>query len=125
MIDGRQHSAFAMTEPSGAGSDAGQLRTEAVLDGTAYSAAGLKWLIIGARGGGTWIVMARVRPNEHGADGPTLFPARGDAPGIELERVMNSMDRNYVEGNIVRFCAWRPRRSSARSATPSGTRSSG
>ena len=48
--------------------------------------------------------MARVAPNAHGADGPTLFLCEGDTPGIELERVMNTMDRNYVEGHgVVRF----------------------
>ena len=41
---------------------------------------------------------------ENGADGPTLFLCDGDTPGIELERVMNTMDRNYVEGHgVVRF----------------------
>ena len=48
--------------------------------------------------------MARVAPNNHGADGPTLFLCDGQTPGIELERVMNTMDRNYVEGHgVVRF----------------------
>ena len=36
--------------------------------------------------------------------GPTLFLCDGDAPGIVIERVMNSMDRNYVQGHaVVRF----------------------
>ena len=36
--------------------------------------------------------------------GPTLFLCDGQTPGIELERVMNTMDRNYVEGHgVVRF----------------------
>jgi len=108
VIDGRQRSVFAMTEPGGAGSDPGQLKTEAVYqsgpDGEQYVINGRKWLITGANGALTWIIMARVAPNSHGADGPTLFLCDGQTPGIELERVMNTMDRNYVEGHgVVRF----------------------
>ena len=104
VIDGRQRSVFAMTEPDGAGSDPNQLATEAVFDGTDYVINGLKWLITGANKARTWIIMARVAPNSHGADGPTLFLCAGQTPGIELERVMDTMDRNYVEGHgVVRF----------------------
>jgi acyl-CoA dehydrogenase len=104
VIDGRQRSVFAMTEQGGAGSDPSQLLTDASFDGTEYRLNGRKWLITGANGAMTWIVMARVLPNEFGPDGPTLFLAHGDADGIEVERVMNSMDRNYVEGHgVVRF----------------------
>ncbi len=101
VIDGRQRSVFAMTEPGGAGSDPNQLATEAVFDGTDYVINGLKWLITGANGARTWIIMARVAPNDFGADGPTLFLCDGQTEGIELERVMNTMDRNYVEGHGV------------------------
>ena len=104
VIDGRQRSVFAMTEPGGAGSDPGQLKTEAVFDGSEYVINGRKWLITGANGAKTWIIMARVAPNSHGADGPTLFLCDGDTPGIELERVMDTMDRNYVQGHgVVQF----------------------
>lgn len=104
VVEGHQRSVFAMTEPDGAGSDPGQLKTEAVFDGTHFTINGLKWLITGANGAKTWIIMARVAPNAHGADGPTLFLCEGDTPGIEIERIMNSMDRNYVEGHgVVRF----------------------
>ena len=104
VIDGRQRSVFAMTEPGGAGSDPNQLATEAVYDGADYVINGRKWLITGANGARTWIVMARVAPNEHGADGPTLFLCDGNTPGIELERVMDTMDRNYVEGHgVIQF----------------------
>jgi acyl-CoA dehydrogenase len=101
VIDGRQRSVFAMTEPEGAGSDPNQLSTEAVFDGTDYVINGRKWLITGASGAKTWIIMARVAPNSHGADGPTLFLCEGETAGIEIERIMNTMDRNYVEGHGV------------------------
>ena len=104
VIDGRQRSVFAMTEPDGAGSDPDQLKTEAVFDGEQYVINGRKWLITGANGARTWIIMARVAPNAHGGDGPTLFLCDGRTSGIELERVMDTMDRNYVEGHgVVRF----------------------
>jgi acyl-CoA dehydrogenase len=104
VVDGRQRSVFAMTEPGGAGSDPNQLATEAVFDGTDYVINGRKWLITGANGARTWIIMARVAPNPHGPDGPALFLCDGQRQGIELERVMNTMDRNYVEGHgVVRF----------------------
>ena len=99
VIDGRLRSVFAMTEPGGAGSDPSQLKTAAHADGDEYVINGLKWLITGARGAGTWIVMADVVDG-----GPTLFLTTGDNPGIRIERIMNSMDRNYVEGHaVVRF----------------------
>src|SRR5689334_3732590 len=99
VIDGEQRSVFAMTEPGGAGSDPGQLATSAVGDGADYVINGLKWLITGANGAMTWIIMADLEDA-----GPTLFLCRGDAPGIVIERTMDTMDRNYVEGHgVVRF----------------------
>lgn len=104
MIRGERRSVFAMTEPDGAGSDPGQLKTAAVFDGSGYTISGRKWLITGAEGAKTWIIMARVAENPHGPSGPTLFLCEGGTPGIVIERRMNSMDRNYVEGHaVVRF----------------------
>jgi acyl-CoA dehydrogenase len=107
VIDGRQRSVFAMTEPGGAGSDPNQLNTTAEFDGTHYVINGRKWLITGANGARTWIIMARVAPNPHGPDGPTLFLCEAGPHGPEglvIERVMHTMDRNYVEGHgVVQF----------------------
>lgn len=99
VIEGHQRSVFAMTEPDGAGSDPGQLATTAVRDGDAYVINGLKWLITGANGAKTWIIMADLE-----GVGATLFLCHGDMPGIVIERTMDTMDRNYVEGHcVVRF----------------------
>ena len=112
VIEGHQRSVFAMTEPEGAGSDPSQLKTTARLDGDEFVIDGLKWLITGANGAKTWIVMARLEPNDQLPEGPTLFLTEGDAPGIRIERVMNSMDRNFVQGHcVVRFEALRVKRS--------------
>lgn len=101
VVDGRHRSVFAMTEPGGAGSDPGQLATEAVPDGEEYVLNGTKWLITGANRARTWIIMAKIPPNDHNVGGPTLFLCDGQAPGIALVRVMDTMDRNYVEGHGV------------------------
>ncbi|MRH90398.1 acyl-CoA dehydrogenase [Nocardia sp. SYP-A9097] len=101
VIDGHQRSVFAMTEPNGAGSDPNQLTTEAVFDGENFTVNGRKWLITGADGAKTWIIMARLADNPHLPAGPTLFLCDGDSPGIVIERIMNTMDRNYVGGHAV------------------------
>ncbi|WP_067531454.1 acyl-CoA dehydrogenase family protein [Nocardia crassostreae] len=101
VIDGHQRSVFAMTEPGGAGSDPNQLTTEAVFDGENFTINGRKWLITGADGAKTWIIMARLAANPHLPEGPTLFITDGDTPGIVIERVMSTMDRNYVGGHAV------------------------
>ncbi|MCP9621476.1 acyl-CoA dehydrogenase family protein [Nocardia otitidiscaviarum] len=104
VIDGHQRSVFAMTEPGGAGSDPNQLATEATFDGENFTVNGTKWLITGADGAKTWIIMARLAANPYLPEGPTLFLTEGDTPGIVIERVMNTMDRNYVGGHaVVRF----------------------
>ncbi|HET7691060.1 MAG TPA: acyl-CoA dehydrogenase family protein [Nocardioidaceae bacterium] len=98
VVEGHQRSVFAMTEPDGAGSDPGQLATTAERDGDEYVINGLKWLITGANGAKTWIIMANA------AEGATLFLCDGDTPGIVIERTMDTMDRNYAEGHgVVRF----------------------
>ncbi|MCX4093525.1 acyl-CoA dehydrogenase family protein [Nocardia sp. alder85J] len=104
LIDGRQRSVFAMTEPGGAGSDPAQLSTTAAFDGERFTVNGRKWLITGADGAVSWIIMARLAPNPHLPEGPTLFLTDGRQPGIVIERTMNTMDRNYVGGHgVVRF----------------------
>ncbi len=104
VIAGHQRSVFAMTEPDGAGSDPGQLKTTATFDGEKFTINGRKWLITGARGAKTWIIMANLEANPHLPEGPTLFLTDGDQQGIVIERIMNTMDRNYVEGHgVVEF----------------------
>ncbi|MGW4089899.1 acyl-CoA dehydrogenase family protein [Nocardia sp. NPDC004750] len=104
VIAGHQRSVFAMTEPDGAGSDPAQLATGATFDGENFTINGRKWLITGANGAKTWIIMARLAANPHLPEGPTLFLADGEEPGIVIERTMNTMDRNYVAGHgVVRF----------------------
>ena len=99
LISGEFRSCLAMTEPFGAGSDPSQLQTSARRDGGNYVINGRKWLISGAKKAGFIIIMANAEN-----DGPTLFVADMSTPGVIIEKVMNTIDRNFVEGHsIVRF----------------------
>jgi acyl-CoA dehydrogenase len=104
LVAGLTRSCFCMTEPApGAGSDPSMLATTAVLDpgsdGDHYIIDGLKWFITGADGAGFAIIMARV-PDV----GATMFLADMNAPGITVERSMDTMDRCFPGGHgVVRF----------------------
>lgn len=103
LVAGTFRSVFAMTEPGGAGADPNQLSTIATPDGADFIINGRKWLITGADGAGVWIIMARV-VNPGGPEGATMFLVPAGHPGIVIERVMNTMDRNYVGGHgVIRF----------------------
>jgi acyl-CoA dehydrogenase len=96
----RIRSCFCMTEPApGAGSDPSMLATTAVPDGEHFVIHGRKWFITGADGAALAIVMAKVP--EVGA---TMFLTPMDAPGITLERNMDTLDRCFPGGHgVVRF----------------------
>ncbi|HEX6362755.1 MAG TPA: acyl-CoA dehydrogenase family protein [Albitalea sp.] len=97
LVAGRVRSCFCMTEPApGAGSDPSMLATTAVRDGDHYVIDGLKWFSTGAEGAGFAIVMARV-PDV----GATMFLADMDAPGITLERTMDTLDTCFPGGHGV------------------------
>jgi acyl-CoA dehydrogenase len=100
LAQGRTRSCFCMTEPSpGAGSDPGMLQTQAVRDGDAFVINGVKWFITGADGAAFAIIMARM-----GDGSATMFLSDMDAPGINVERTMESLDRCFPGGHcVVRF----------------------
>ena len=100
MAAGTLRSCFAMTEPApGAGSDPSMLATTAMPDGDHYVIQGRKWFITGADGAGVAIIMAMVP----GA-GATMFLAPMDAPGVVLERNMDTLDRCFPGGHgVLRF----------------------
>lgn len=104
LATGQIRSCFCMTEPPpGAGSDPSMLSTTATpVDdehGAGWRIDGLKWLITGAEGAGFAIIMARL------PDGSaTMFLSDMDAPGIAVERQMDSLDRCFPGGHcVVRF----------------------
>jgi acyl-CoA dehydrogenase len=104
LAEGRARSCFCMTEPApGAGSDPAMLATTAVRDGEHYVIDGLKWFITGADGAAFAIIMARV-PDA----GATMFLAPMDAPGITLERNMDTLDSCFPGGHgVLRFSGLR------------------
>jgi acyl-CoA dehydrogenase len=95
-------SCFCMTEPPpGAGSDPELLQTTARRDGDDYVIDGRKWLITGADGASFAIVMAKV---EGAAGGATMFITDMHAPGIRIERIVDSIDSSFPGGHaVVRF----------------------
>ena len=96
LAAGAVRSAFLMTEPEGgAGSDPDMLRTTARQDGDHWVIDGRKWLITGAVGAKFGIVMART------GDHATMFLTDMDAPGIVIERVLETMDEAIPGGHAV------------------------
>ena len=104
MVEGRMRSCFCMTEPApGAGSDPSMLATTATPDGEHYVIAGRKWFITGADGAQLGIVMAMVP-----GVGATMFLTDMRAPGIVLERNMDTLDSCFPGGHgVLRFDALR------------------
>lgn len=97
QVQGKIRSCFAMTEPSpGAGADPSMLQTTAVRDGNDYIINGVKWFITGAFGAAYVIIMAKL---EDGS--ATMFLSDMDAPGIKLERAMDSLDSCFTGGHAV------------------------
>lgn len=93
---GHVRSAFLMTEPDGgAGSDPSMMQTTAVRSGSDFLITGRKWLITGARGARFGIVMART--GEHA----TMFLTDMSAPGITIERVLDTIDTSMAGGHSV------------------------
>ena len=100
MAAGRIRSCFSMTEPSpGSGSDPSMLATTARPDGDDYVIDGRKWFITGADGAALGIVMAMVP-----GVGATMFLTDMRAPGIVLERNMDTLDTCFPGGHgVLRF----------------------
>ena len=96
LVSGEVRSCFAMTEPApGAGADPNLLATEARDDGDGYVINGRKWLITGADGAAFAIIMARA------PEGATMFLADMSAPGIRIERILDTIDQGFAGGHAV------------------------
>jgi acyl-CoA dehydrogenase len=100
LVRGTYRSAFAMTEPApGAGSDPSALATTAGRVDGGWLVNGRKWFITGADGASFFIVMARTggEPGELG--GATMFLAPAKAPGVEVLRHINTVDKSMLGGH--------------------------
>ena len=106
LASGAIRSCFMMTEPApGSGSDPSMLLTAARRDTTGnagdFVIDGTKWLITGAIGARFAIIMARNEDDALGPAGSTMFLAPMDAPGIHIERVLDTLDQYMTGGHSV------------------------
>ena len=109
LAAGEIRSCFMMTEPApGAGSDPTMLKTiarraNAGIGGNRgdFVIDGEKWLITGAVGAEVAIVMAKTESDAGGPAGATMFLAPMDAPGIRVERVLDTLDQYMSGGHAV------------------------
>jgi acyl-CoA dehydrogenase len=90
LLEGEIRSAYVMTEPDVASSDAAQLAFEAKRDGDDYVLNGEKWWISGAGDPrcGLYIVMACTDPAAAKHSRHTMFVMDADTAGIEILRPM-------------------------------------
>jgi acyl-CoA dehydrogenase len=104
LAAGDIRSCFMMTEPApGSGSDPSMLLTTARRSGNTgdFIIDGQKWLITGAVGAGFAIIMAKNDSDPLGPAGATMFLAPMDAPGIKIERVLDTLDQFMAGGHGV------------------------
>jgi len=102
LAAGKIRSCFMMTEPApGAGADPSMLLTTARREHDKFVIDGRKWLITGAVGADLGIVMARNEDDASGAAGATMFLTPMNAPGIHVERVLDTLDQYMTGGHAV------------------------
>jgi acyl-CoA dehydrogenase len=102
LAAGEIRSCFMMTEPApGAGSDPSMLRTTARRDGGEFVIDGTKWLITGAVGAELAVIMAKNSSDPLGPHGATMFLSPMKAPGIHIERVLDTLDTFMAGGHAV------------------------
>src|SRR5215471_1763367 len=98
LLDGEIRSAFCMTEPDVASSDATNISTSIVRDGDVYVINGRKWWSSGAMDARCQIliVMGKTNPDadRHRQQSQILVPR--DTPGVQIERGMNVF--GYTDG---------------------------
>ncbi|GAB2481928.1 acyl-CoA dehydrogenase family protein [Promicromonospora xylanilytica] len=105
LLDGTQRSAFCMTEPAVASSDATNIATRIVRDGDEYVITGRKWFATGAMNPdcGLLIVMGKTDPGETGTAAPrhrqqSMVLVPRDTPGVRVLRgltVLGYDDRDH------------------------------
>ncbi|HYU11118.1 MAG TPA: acyl-CoA dehydrogenase family protein, partial [Stellaceae bacterium] len=102
LASGAIRSCFMMTEPApGAGADPSMLLTTARRDGSDFVIDGSKWLITGAVGAELAIIMARTESDPLSPAGATMFLSPMSAPGIHIERVLDTLDQYMTGGHAV------------------------
>ncbi len=88
LVSGKALASYCLTE-SGAGSDAGSLRTRAVLEGDHYVVNGSKMFISGA--GATDVLVAMIRTGESGTRGISALVIPADSAGVGFSANLEKM----------------------------------
>jgi acyl-CoA dehydrogenase len=91
LLDGEIRSAFAMTEPDVASSDARNIATSIRRDGDSYLINGRKWFISGAMNPDCriFIVMGKTDPDAEPHRQQSMILVPRDTPGLEVKRGMH------------------------------------
>ncbi len=101
LLDGKIRSAFAMTEPAVASSDAANITTSIRLDGDDYVIDGRKWFITNAAHPNCqiFIVMGKTDPDAppHRQQSMILVPR--DTPGVKIIRNITVVNHTAPEGH--------------------------
>jgi acyl-CoA dehydrogenase len=101
LLDGKIRSAFAMTEPAVASSDATNITTSIRLDGDDYVVDGRKWFITNAAHPNCqlFIVMGKTDPDApaHRQQSMVLVPR--DTPGVRIIRNITVVNHTAPEGH--------------------------
>lgn len=101
LLDGQVQSAFAMTEPAVASSDAGNIATTIRRDGDAFVIDGRKWFISGGAAAAFHLVMGVTDADAAPAARQSVVIVPADAPGVRLIRPLTFM--GFAEPGAV---AW-------------------
>ncbi|RKE18389.1 acyl-CoA dehydrogenase family protein [Streptomyces sp. TLI_171] len=90
LLDGSIRSAFAMTEPEVASSDATNITTRIIRDGDEYVVSGRKWYITGAMNPDckVFIVMGKTDPSAEVHRQQSMILVPRDTPGVRVLRGM-------------------------------------
>ncbi len=87
---GEELCAFALTEPQ-SGSDAGQIKTTAVLDGDEWVINGSKAFITNSTYASTFLVACKTDPSTKGSRGISIIIVRAGTPGFEIGKPEEKM----------------------------------
>lgn len=106
LLAGALRSAFVMTEPEVASSDARNIQTEMRRDGDHYVVNGRKWWASGVHDPRCkiWIVMGKTNPAEKSYSQQSMLLVEPDTPGIEVVRhlpVMGYDDAPHGHAEVV------------------------
>ncbi len=101
LLNGEIRSAFAMTEPDVASSDATNIQTSIARDGDDYVINGRKWFITNAHHPNCriFILMGKTDPNADTYRQQSMVLVPMDTPGVELVRNVTTINHHSPEGH--------------------------